>query len=225
MRSDLIAIKATNVTAARSSFPGLLCSSIPDITDEFVGRESEIHQLRESLDPGQPGRRSVLLCGMGGTGKTQLALRHMWAERARYSAIVWINLWTSHHSNISLREAHDTMNSSWPLDLPITHRNGEGDANALARVVARLRSTRYRNWLLVLDSAENLDQAGLAKYIPSCPHGSVLVTSTRRHAFSGSHPLQVINLDGLDAKTSTSLLLKLAHWPSLSESNGEKKSF
>ncbi|KAL6407046.1 regulatory protein NB-ARC [Ilyonectria robusta] len=211
--------RATNVTAARSSFPGLLCSSIPDITDEFVGRESEIHQLRESLDPGQPGRRSVLLCGMGGTGKTQLALRHIWAERARYSAIVWINLWTSHHSNISLREAHDTMNSSWPLDLPITHRNGEGDTNALARVVARLRSTRYRNWLLVLDSAENLDQAGLAKYIPSCPHGSVLVTSTRRHAFSGSHPLQVINLDGLDAKTSTSLLLKLAHCPSLSESN------
>ncbi|KAH7153402.1 hypothetical protein EDB81DRAFT_882341 [Dactylonectria macrodidyma] len=88
---------------------------------------------------------------------------------------------------------------------------------SFSRVLFRLRSTQYRNWLLVIDSAENLDQDGLAKYIPSCSHGSILVTSTRRQARCGPRQLEVANIDDLDNQSSLDLLLKLARYSDLDD--------
>src|SRR5262249_43681569 len=51
------------------------CSDLPEKTATFYGREQERQRLRQGLDPSQPGGKSVLFSGTGGTGKTQLALQ------------------------------------------------------------------------------------------------------------------------------------------------------
>jgi len=40
----------------------------------FTGREEELRDLKSSLSSDQPQRRVAVICGLGGIGKTQLAL-------------------------------------------------------------------------------------------------------------------------------------------------------
>src|SRR4051794_37601302 len=103
----------THVQPEMNRFPGLVCSRLPEGTDSFYGREEELLQIRQALDPSQPGQKIVLLYGIGGAGKTQLALRHIHQEQGRYSAIVWVDAFTRDHSASSLDEAAATISSIW----------------------------------------------------------------------------------------------------------------
>ncbi|RYP72628.1 hypothetical protein DL771_004123 [Monosporascus sp. 5C6A] len=142
-----------------------------------------------------------------GSGKTQLALRHIEEEGHRYSVIVWINASTKEHASQSLSEAAAEMAAQWPKDLPWTHNRP--DASDALKVTSRLRSTIHSKWLLVIDSA---DDTKINEYIPDCNHGSVMVTSITVRACHGFSPGPGgrIDVGGLDLTNSRSLLLKLA---------------
>ncbi len=53
--------------------------------DRFVGRSEHLHQLAQALSQS----RLVSLLGIGGTGKTRLALRHGWAHLGEHPGGVW----------------------------------------------------------------------------------------------------------------------------------------
>ncbi|RYO97915.1 hypothetical protein DL764_007239 [Monosporascus ibericus] len=199
----------------------LLLSTLPQSTHSFYGRQTELSEIREALDPGQPGRKCVLLCGIGGSGKTQLALRHIEEQGHRYSAIVWINASTKEHASQSLSEAAVEMASRWPKDLPWTHNRP--DASDALKVTSRLRSTVHSKWLLVIDSA---DDTKINQYVPDCNHGSVMVTSTTVRACRGFSPGPGARIDvgGLDLANSRSLLLKLAEVENQTTAVGEDDS-
>lgn len=56
-------------------------------SEHFLGREAELCWLRQEL----VRSRRVVLSGMGGMGKTQLALRYLLRHRARYQqGTFWI---------------------------------------------------------------------------------------------------------------------------------------
>lgn len=200
-------------------FPGLLCSELPEITGTFYGRVKELQEIRQALDPSRRGRKSVLLRGIGGSGKTQLALRHIQQDLQRYSAVLWVNASTREHAGLSFTEAAGIISSSWPPDLPTVYRRDEADD--VLKVTARLRSTRYYNWLLVIDSADELDKDELSRYIPTCEHGSVLVTSTRSRACNGFKPNKPLEVQGLDLQSSSALLLEKA-WRASIDDNGKR---
>ena len=185
-------------------FPGLVCSRLPETTDNFYGREAELLQTRQALDPSRLGQKAALLYGIGGSGKTQLALRHIYRYRDRHSAIVWVDASTRDHATSSLDEAAATMSSSWPRDTPSVHSGR--DIKSLLRVTSRLRSTRYTNWLLVIDNADGLGEGALAEYIPACGFGSILFTSTRDLAWSGFKQDDRISVGGLDHESSYAVL-------------------
>ncbi|RYP90787.1 hypothetical protein DL770_003120 [Monosporascus sp. CRB-9-2] len=178
----------------------IVCSSLPERTATFYGRREELLQIRQGLDPSRPGRKSVLLTGIGGSGKTQLALQHIDQEKNHYSIVVWVNASTREHANRSLAETTAKMATSWPRDLPLFYSGS--DTDNLLRVTSRLRTTRHRNWLLVIDSADDPNLDELAKYIPDCAHGSVLVTSTRTRGCRGFRPDNPIHVGGLDTLNS-----------------------
>lgn len=61
----------------------------------FYGRAAELQVLSHWLDPSSTtspyqGPRTLLLSGMGGIGKTQLALEYAYNRLDQYAAVFWL---------------------------------------------------------------------------------------------------------------------------------------
>ncbi|WP_328608510.1 tetratricopeptide repeat protein [Amycolatopsis sp. NBC_00345] len=142
-----------------------------------------------------PGRTAVLasdrttsasvLSGLGGVGKTQLALDYaetIWAAR-EVDLLVWITA--------TSRDAIVSDYARLVADLTGTEdTNPERDAQ---RLLAWLAATDTR-WLLVLDDVQApADLRGL--WPPATPSGRVVVTTRRRDAALRGHGRRVIEVD------------------------------
>jgi hypothetical protein len=62
----------------------------------FSGREGIISDMHGSFGCGKSetnssGRKVVVLCGMGGIGKTQTALEYAYRHGGNYSSIFWVD--------------------------------------------------------------------------------------------------------------------------------------
>lgn len=64
-------------------------------------------------------------------------------------------------------------------------------------VVSRLRFTRHKSWLLVIDSADDLQGQDFTQCVPHYHHGFIIVTSIRREAADvfGMESHEVSSLD------------------------------
>ena len=56
-----------------------------------MGREEELIRMKEAFQDHGSQREVVLLCGLGGIGKTQLAVAFLKRHRDIYSAVFWLN--------------------------------------------------------------------------------------------------------------------------------------
>ncbi|GAA3821153.1 hypothetical protein GCM10022403_063220 [Streptomyces coacervatus] len=154
--------------------------NLPPENRSFIGREIELARLvRELGDPA--GSRTLTLVGVGGVGKTRLALHAAARARAAYPDGVWlVELSALHTAGLvplavmeALRLADQTTDS------------------ATAAVAAWARDKRL---LLILDSCEFLpdDCAALAADLTAAAPGlRVLTTSRARPALPGERLLTV----------------------------------
>jgi replication-associated recombination protein RarA len=58
--------------------------------EHFVGRDEELDKMHKTLQH-DGTRKTDVLHGLGGMGKTQLALAHAQRHEQEYSAVFWIN--------------------------------------------------------------------------------------------------------------------------------------
>jgi AAA+ ATPase superfamily predicted ATPase len=65
-------------------------STVSDI-EHFVAREAELREIYKALS-GDGSRHTVVLYGLGGIGKTQLAIVYAKRHKDNYSAIFWLNI-------------------------------------------------------------------------------------------------------------------------------------
>jgi len=65
-------------------------SNVSEI-EHFVAREEELAEMHGTLS-GDGSRRTVVLHGLGGIGKTQLAVAYAKRHKDNYSAIFWLNI-------------------------------------------------------------------------------------------------------------------------------------
>lgn len=186
-----------------------MSSGLPESTESFFGREDELQKLRDALNPRNEGRKCVLIHGFGGSGKTQLALQHIHREASRYCAIIWINVSTKETAEYTAFEATSKLHHCWIHDSVLKKPPRGG--HSLQYLKARLEDRNRRNWLLVIDSADDGDSEDFSRYIPSCQHGSVLFTSTNPRENFRFRLEGQINLGGLDEESSCALLLKYAN--------------
>jgi hypothetical protein len=72
-------------------------STLPPKSSLFVGRMGEIEKIHSCLNPNgcdsnsSEQQRSVVICGLGGIGKTQLALEYADRFKHLYRCCFWIN--------------------------------------------------------------------------------------------------------------------------------------
>ncbi len=119
----------------------------------FTGREDELKALESTLQPGRPAVIQAL-AGLGGVGKTQLALEFAYRNAYRYNAVLWVLAATSESLSIGFASLAAALN------LP------EKEARELpVQIQAVHRELAHRNdWLLIFDNAE--DPETLMEYLP-----------------------------------------------------------
>ncbi|KAK5201852.1 hypothetical protein LTR16_001250 [Cryomyces antarcticus] len=179
----------------------LPCHCIPYQSNRhFFGREALLKKIRESLRPAEgTGLKSLVLHGLGGVGKTRLALQYANSSRAQFDAIFWIAADTI----IKLRQSF--LEVSRRLCLTLDDRDSQDAVVAVSKVKAWLDETRCR-WLLVFDNVD--DPEILSGVWPGDNSGSVLLTSRDSMVGFGS-AASVCRVEPYDDDIGVSALLKL----------------
>jgi hypothetical protein len=128
----------------------------------FVGRDTALVELRDQLLAGRTAVTQALH-GMGGLGKTQLAVEYAYRFSGAYELVWWI-------------AAEQTELIATQLaDLAVETGATEDTAEIQAAVSALYSDLRRRGgWLLIFDNAE--DPRALKEWLPGGP-GHVLITS------------------------------------------------
>ncbi len=155
---------------------------VPDGTPRFFGRTEQLAELDRFFSSGDP-RRKAAVWGMGGVGKTQIAIYYAHARRESYHYIFFIPsddalLLDNHFSAICRK-----------LELPVS-KNLEAKPDDF-RFALRDWMTKTDGWLAIFDNADDLDI--FKPYLPETVAGHVLLTTrdTTAEDFAFSIPLKV----------------------------------
>jgi tetratricopeptide (TPR) repeat protein len=133
----------------------------------FTGREEVLSALHTQLGGEQAVAltQSSALSGLGGVGKTQIALEYAYRHALEYSAVFWIGAETEEQIVASL------VHIAEALQLP---EREDKDQQRVIAAVQRWLST-HGQWLLVWDNVEDL--ALLDRFMPSTRSGAILLTT------------------------------------------------
>jgi tetratricopeptide (TPR) repeat protein len=137
----------------------------------FTGREEILEVLHAQLGVERTVAlmQSSALYGLGGVGKTQIALEYAYRHALEYSAVFWIGAETEEQAITSFLRIAEV------LELP---ERADNDQQRMIAAVQRWLSTHGR-WLLIWDNMEDLEI--LDRFLPSTRSGAILIT-TRRQA-------------------------------------------
>ncbi|GAW24196.1 hypothetical protein ANO14919_137780 [Xylariales sp. No.14919] len=169
--------------------PPAVFRSIPfPRNEDLVPRSAETNKLDQLL-PGTSGYRTAALSGLGGSGKTQIALDYAYRRQSDPDcSIFWV------HADSETSFTKDYQSIAGKLGLP----NNLSGEDLLRAVCDKIEANP--NWVLVLDNADDLTWFGVAQnlgpgsskprlnlntFVPKCLIGSgtgtVLWTSRDRH--------------------------------------------
>ncbi|OTA54149.1 hypothetical protein K449DRAFT_439560 [Hypoxylon sp. EC38] len=152
----------------------LPCHLLPAMKNSvFHGRESELRQIELKMvhQSSKNQTASLAIYGLGGVGKTQIALHYAWKHVAHFDAVLWFHA----DSESSLRSSFS--DAAVRLQL----HNDRGDhSNNRTRVLLWLQKT-VTKWLVIYDNVES--STVLDQFWPISTQGQVLITS-RKSAFA-----------------------------------------
>ena len=154
----------------------------------FTGRSPILEQVRSQFVAVAAGQRlPLVLHGLGGVGKTQLAREYANRFKADYDLVWWVDA-----------EQPDLVAPKL-ADLGRRLDPGIGDdvSEAVEAALRALRAARpYKRWLLVFDNVEDLDQV-INRFseqtgpIPDEVYGHLLVTTRTKPTSTKVRPVQV----------------------------------
>ncbi|SPO03830.1 uncharacterized protein DNG_06513, partial [Cephalotrichum gorgonifer] len=208
--------------------------------DTFIGRTAILEKLQQ-LPLKSASQARVSLFGLGGIGKTQIALEYTYWLQGTHPdvSVFWV------HASNAQRFRQSFASIALECRIP-GYDNPKADM--LLLVKEWLERKDRQCWLMVLDNADDAqlffpstrepEQANsisqdehLGQYIPECAHGSILITTRNKQAglkLAKRPPLEIgrmnddeseqllrTNLGGQDVATDELLILsyRLEHLP------------
>ncbi|KAE8420282.1 hypothetical protein BDV36DRAFT_307001 [Aspergillus pseudocaelatus] len=173
----------------------------------FVGRQDEITKL-EKLIMTQDGPRRVAITGLGGIGKTQVALEvvHRIRDRDKECSVFWVPC-TSH----GMIE-QTFINIAQRLGL-----HGLKPTEVKEQIKIYLSSERAGKWLLIFDNADDKEMwlsnngatAALEDILPQSDQGRILFTSRNGELAVDLTASNIIALPDADKETASNILESL----------------
>ncbi|CCK29233.1 NB-ARC domain-containing protein [Streptomyces davaonensis JCM 4913] len=143
--------------------------NIPPRNPNFTGRVDLLDRLSERLREGTTTVLPEAIHGMGGVGKTQLAIEYAYRNQSEYDVVWWI--------------AAERPGQIGQALVELAQRLGlvtSSEANIAGPAVREaLREGRpYSRWLLIFDNADSPER--VRDYFPTGGSGTILVTSRNR---------------------------------------------
>jgi tetratricopeptide (TPR) repeat protein len=163
----------------------------------FIGREELLARLRRQLQTGQTTALSQpqAITGLGGIGKTQLAVEYAYRFHQDYQVVLWARA----ENTEALTSSFITIATL--LNLPEQEAQ---DQTITVDAVKRWLQT-HSGWLLMLDNADDLSL--VPAFLPPALGGHLLLTT---RAFAVGHLASRIEVDTLSPEQGALFLLRRA---------------
>ncbi|KAF2133614.1 TPR-like protein [Dothidotthia symphoricarpi CBS 119687] len=154
--------------------------SVPlDAVESYTERQALSAAVADKLRVHHPKAgvpHALAIHGLGGSGKTQLALKYVEDHKHEYSPVLWIDA----KDDEAVRSSFERCASELQLQVnPSQARNTNfADSPSVQAVLRWLRSRRNIDdrWLVVVDNADDMTW-GIKKVIPKGDQGSIIITS------------------------------------------------
>ncbi|MGG2087921.1 FxSxx-COOH system tetratricopeptide repeat protein [Priestia aryabhattai] len=159
----------------------------------FLGREGELVTIEKSLLPQNSVTVIQAVSGLGGVGKTQIAVEYCYRKKDSYKLIWWINA----ENATSISASYEELANE--LKLPIKDEK----ENYIAVQVIKTWMERNHDWLVVFDNLA--DEQILDAFLPTTFLGNIIITTRKSNISSLINPL---NIDKFIREDSIEFLLK-----------------
>ena len=175
--------------------------NLPTRNYNFTGRDAVLRQLREEL---RSRSRAIVLQtadirGLGGVGKTQVALEYAHRFKDDYDIVWWLSCDPPQYIDASLVDLGKRLREMFGASVP-----EEGGVTAVAEQVLQYLSERAgERWLLIYDNAENIE--AVTNLLPA-GGGQVLITSRNERWEDRSAPIKTVKLGFFESSESISHL-------------------
>jgi hypothetical protein len=198
--------------------------------DHFVGRSDELATIHQELQH-DSSRKTVVVHGLGGMGKTQLALAYAQRHKDEYSAVFWVNSKSEDTLKQGYADAARRIYRDHPLLVHLkTIAEGSGLDDAVEAVKQWLSHPKNNRWLVIYDNYDTPKLLGhkepgtfdIRPFLPEAHHGAVLITTRSSQLRLGpllavkklqsiEHSLEILShasgRDGLNSGKRASLLV------------------
>lgn len=208
---------------------------------QFCGREDLLSKIRSTLErvalsgatEAQPmTRRVAVLHGLGGVGKSSIALEYSFRYSSSYTAVFWADATSgasffrtarvfaeqlvAHYARegISLAEISSFLRLGGLLDANGQIVAGEAEERRVAGAIKEWLSIENNGrWLLILDNYD-IGAVNIHDLLPTCDTGHVIITSRRSDLHALGRSLEIVEMD---EQSGISLFLKSANKEEVSE--------
>ncbi len=158
----------------------------PDL-DSFFGRDRELAQLEQWI----PTAKLILISGIGGIGKTALALAFADSIQLQFQGVIW-------------RSLHHSPSVEALLDSLLSTLEGTSVTNLAKGTTQLLHHLKHRRYLLILDGLEAVLQSreleteysDFLEILSRDRHQSCILITTREQA-------QIVSLEGKNCQGLT----------------------
>ncbi|KAJ5899569.1 hypothetical protein N7495_004313 [Penicillium taxi] len=144
----------------------------------FIGRVPELDQMTAHLH-GTQCQRCLVLGGMGGIGKTRLALTYAESRSDFYGSVFWLDA-TSEAILI------DSFRSIAGIIFEVQDSKLLEGKEVIRRIHYWLSDTKNPSWLIIFDNYDDdSDQFNISDYYPPASQGVIIITTRRPDIITG----------------------------------------